>query len=1152
MESIKPIGKRIEYNYSAIADKHYFGGFLNLAQNNIDGIKQAFKQRFDKSLNDYFSNNISTTDFENGIDYLKQYLPVVKYLYLPTTDDQFKNVPDHEKETKRREYFKKSILMLFRAIKGLRDFYTHYYHAPKSFDDDLYNIIDTLLLSVVEDVKKHKMKSDSSKHLLKVGLNDELSELKKLKIEEIREAKKQGKGGNDAVENAVLNDAFYHLLYKNGVNRNYQSKYSGEETENKIPLSESGLLFLLGMFLTRKQSEDLRSRIKGFKAKVIRNPEQPIDRNNNSLKYMATHWVFGYLGFKEIKHRLTTGFSKETLLVQMIDELSKVPDEVYQTFSKELQKEFIEDVNEYFKEGKNIESLDESKVIHPVIRKRYEDKFDYFALRYLDEFADFPTLRFQIHLGNYVHDRRTKSIEGTDYVTDRVVKEKIKVFGKLSEVSNLKTDYFLKNKKEDMDGWEIYPNPSYNFVADNTPIFINLQQSEVKGSSELFGKLSKLKSSERSSKKRSLDKLDKKQITGLIDKNLTEKKFKDIYVGEPTAILSLNEIPALIYELLINKRTGEEIEAMLVEKLIQRYQIISNYKTEDKLPTSQITKKLRKGTTEETINTSKLINAVEKELTISNEKLALILTNRREFRDRQSKRKYVFTNRELGQEATWLADDLKRFMPLSGRENWRGHHHSQLQQSLAYYNQKPKEALSLLKEFWDFSDDTFTWNKGIKAAFNASGFDDLYDKYLKNRKAILLGFLEQIKGFTNNRKLLNRFIKQQNIWNIFYKRLYVIDAVNNQINKLLSKPLVFPRGIFDEKPTYIKGGNIEETPELYADWYRLFYDYSDFQRFYNFDREYRELYAQSPDTEENKYNLSEQQKFELFKRKQGKKIKKVQIQDLFLLMLAKDIFAKTFNYEVESLKLSDLYLTQQERLEEEEKARKQSQRPEGDTSENIIKSSYIWTMTVPYKSGQIDEPKVKIKELGKFKRFLDDEKVIRIQQYGGTKLWTKLELEQELELLPTSYEVVRREKLLKEIHEFEHFILEKFGFDGSSHPGELEQDGNPNFKMYIANGVLKKHNLAGEEEVKWIEGLTDKTIETTTKQELENKPEIVQKAFLLVLIRNKFAHNQLPKKEYFDMVSGYTGIEGQNISYSEVYLHFVQQTINEIKSLMLK
>ena len=72
--------------------------------------------------------------------------------------------------------------MLFRAIKELRDFYTHYYHAPKSFDDNLYNVIDTLLLSVIEDVKKHKMKSDHSRHLLKVGLNDELSKLEELKV----------------------------------------------------------------------------------------------------------------------------------------------------------------------------------------------------------------------------------------------------------------------------------------------------------------------------------------------------------------------------------------------------------------------------------------------------------------------------------------------------------------------------------------------------------------------------------------------------------------------------------------------------------------------------------------------------------------------------------------------------------------------------------------------------------------------------------------------------------------------------------------------------------------------------------------------------------------------------------------------------------
>jgi hypothetical protein len=84
----------------------------------------------------------------------------------------------------------------------------------------------------------------------------------------------------------------------------------------------------------------------------------------------------------------------------MIDELSKVPDCVYQNLSETKQKDFIEDWNEYFKDNEeNAENLENSRVVHPVIRKRYEDKFNYFAMRFLDEFANFKTLKFQVSMG---------------------------------------------------------------------------------------------------------------------------------------------------------------------------------------------------------------------------------------------------------------------------------------------------------------------------------------------------------------------------------------------------------------------------------------------------------------------------------------------------------------------------------------------------------------------------------------------------------------------------------------------------------------------------------------------------------------------------------------------------------------------------------
>lgn len=1172
------IGKGIYYDHTKIADKHYFGGYLNLAQNNIDAVFEAFANRFGLKkdgtgnlglINNRLSDKLSSPDYQSRVDFLKQYFPVVHYLDLPVTDDRFKNIDNEKKDIERRKYFRENFSLLLKSIKYLRDFYTHHYHAPLAFETAFYLLLDSIFLSVVQEVRKHKMKDDKTRHLLKKELNNELTQLEKAKEEKLKQDKADGKKVNldkESIKNAVLNDAFYHLLYKKDeVNRNYKSEYSSEEAaENKITLSQSGLFFLLGMFLSKKESEDMRSRVKGFKGKVVKDVEKPIDSKNNSLKFMATHWVFGHLGFKGLKHRLSTGFSQETLLIQIVDELSKVPDEVYKTFTKEQQDSFIEDINEYIKTGKETETLEDSIVVHPVIRKRYEDKFNYFILRYLDEFANFPTLRFQVHLGNYVHDKRTKNIEGTQYQTDRVVKEKIKVFGKLAEVTNLKTDY-ITTLADNNTGWEIFPNPSYNFVTDNIPVFINLQKSNVAGAGKLFGEISQIKGAvNKDNKKRSESKATKEQITQLIDNNIEGARFKDVYIGEPTAVLSLNELPALLYELLVNQKPAADIENRFVEKLIERHNTISNFKQGDELPTSQITKKLRKSNADKNIDIDKLISAIREEIAITDNKLLLIEKNRKELKEKKNgepKRKFVFTNKELGQEATWLADDLKRFMPKSSREKWKGHHHSQLQQSLAYFNQKTKEAFTLLKEFWNFGDSSFMWNEGIKQSFNSSKyFDHLYEKYLKNRKEIFNNFLNHVNGFKDNKKLLNQFIKQQHIWNVFYERLYTIDSTKDQIAKLLAHPLVFPRGIFDEKPTYIQGKSVSNNPELYANWYQYSYQPHDFQRFYDYQRDYVELFEGIKDMDKeidkNKYNLSKEQQFNLFKQKQDKQIRQVRTQDLFLRLVVEDIFHKVFGNKQE-LSLKDFYLTQEERLAKEQKARLQNEREQGNSSDNIIKDNFIWSMTVPFTDGQINEPAVKLKDIGKFKRFLSDEKVKQVFSYDENRSWTKLELEQELELLPNSYEVIRREELFREFQELEQFILQKWEFDGTNHPNELEQKEkkkdkyNPNFKRYIANGILSKFNLTNTQNIEWLNNLNEQIFEEVPISDLNTRPEIVQKAFLLVLIRNKFAHNQLPKKDYFERIKQLATNENSidiMESYSTVILKFAKYIINDFKS----
>lgn len=1142
----QPVGLGISYSHTSKNDKHFFGGFLNLGINNLEVLIASFKLKFfpgdqkkidiKNFLQTCFNANISDHDFESRVEFLENYLPVVRYL-----------------DKSNREGFKNQLELLFRSLDSLRNFYTHYYHAPLSLPQALFDLLDSTFTKVASDVKANKVKDDKSRHLLKSALSEELDARYKIQLERLKELKASGKKVNlhdrDAIRNGVLNSSFNHLIYKNEagdtiVTRRYAAQYSEiEPPENGITISQSGLLFLAGLFLKRKEVEDLKSRVKGFKAKVIKEGEE----NISGLKYMATHWIFSYLSFKQPKQTLTNDFDRETLLLQIIDELSKVPDDVYQAFSEETRNLFVEDINQYLKEGNDDYTLEEAQVIHPVIRKRYENKFNYFAIRYLDEFAGFTSLKFQVHLGNYIHDKRTKHISGTELQTERRIKERVKVFGKLSDAQRLKNDFFADESRRDQEvGWEILPNPSYVFIENNIPIYFKVDNEVTEAVKSAKASRKSLSPDER--KVRSGDKAQKHIILNSISERGLLRK------DEPTALLSLNEIPALLYEILVKGTSPVEIEEILKSKAVERVHVIKNYNPEQPLPGSQISKRIRSNTaiTGKQYNVDKLQQLLENEIFLADEKLALIYKNRIELHKKiggKVLRNYVFGFSELGREATWIAEDIKRFMPLPARREWKGYQHSQLQQSLSYYESRPNEAFNILKDNWNFDDGAMLWNSWIKDSFKEKFFDRFYERYLHGKRKYLENFLENIQNFsTGSNKILEKFLSQQMPKNFFDKRLYVLEPLEQEKDKILSYPLVFPRGLFDPAPTFIKGVQVMEEPERFAAWYR--YGYSPdhpFQRFYEMERDYTDLINDDtetrPDADKNKSDFSSEQQYALIKKKQDLKIKNIKIQDLFLKLIAEKIFRDVFDYESE-IRLSDLYLTQAERIEKEQNAAQQSLRPAGDDSDNIIKDNFIWSKTIPYKKDQIYEPAVKFKDIGKFKYFLNDGRITRLLSYDTLKIWSKAEIETEIYIGTASYESIRREAVFKELQKLEESILSRYEVE---HPEELEYKNNPSFKKYIVNGILRKQpDTVSETDCSWLDDFDESTFENPEVFEiLSDKLPLVQEAFLLVYLRNKFAHNQLPIKEaYFYINENYPYLRGSTVS--ETLLNFLVHAVNNI------
>ncbi|MBO9700363.1 MAG: type VI-B CRISPR-associated RNA-guided ribonuclease Cas13b [Sporocytophaga sp.] len=1156
---------RIYYNHQSQEDKHYLGGYFNLAKNNIDQAIEALKIKYQPSkenntsliLKNVFKLDIAYAQWEAQVNFLKLYFPVVHYLDLPVTHNRFSNFNDSEKEDSKRKYFLEMLLCLLKTIEDLRNYYTHYYHSPLSIDPKIYPFLDEVFLNTCLTVRKKRMKSDKTRELLKKELTKEVNILIKLKLADLKRRKAEGEKVSlnpDDIYSSVLNESFNYLLYKE--NKVYKVKdihisQCNTPSVNGQNLSRSGLVFLISMFLTKKQGEDFRSRIHGYKEKIRKKEEIEISPMNNSLRFMATHWVYSNLSYKGLKtklnttfskealqnngveHKLNKSFTKEALLIQIADELSKVPDEVYQVLSEERRKEFLEDVNGYITERKEIESLNDSIVVHPVIRKRYDNKFAYLALRYLDEFANFKSLRFQIHFGNYVHDSRTKDIEGTKLKTDRQIKERINVFGKLSEVTRLKTEFFVSTEV-DRNSWKIFPNPSYCIIDNNIPITFLIKGKANKISSRI-AQIKEKRNDLEKRKIRSNGKPNKEEILKII----SEGSNSEIKTGEPMALLSINELPALLYELLHNGKSTDDIEKVIIEKYVEQFETIDRFQPKSEEVNSRIPQKLKGAIDIDQLDYEKLLKTIDKDLKETDEKRELIKDC---LAEAQKKQCPVFSLKIQGQEAIWLADDIIRFMPTKSRENWKGRHQSHLQYTLAFYDLRKEEAFSLLESFWKMNEGPY-WGQSIKDLFNQSKFEDFYWAYLNMRNEVLSGLHNSISNFKGQPSVMKKVHKEVDI--LFNKRQYIIRSIDKQKTLLLSKPVAFPRGIFDPKPTFIKDKKVEDSPNDFADWYRYSYKGThQFQSFYSLERSYIDLSKREldndPDFKKNKKGLTEEAQLNLLKMKQDLKIKKVKTQDLFLKLIADKLFQDIFDNNA-NLTLKDFYQTQKERKEIRSKALLQSQRNNGDKSDNIVNENFIWNKTVPYSEGQLYEPSVKLKEIGKFKRFLNDERVKKLFSYAPERVWNKQELEDEMELKSSSYEVIRREKLLKEIQNLEKHILDQEGFDGQNHPTNFEEKNCPNFKKYIINGIIKKQQLAPADEIDWF--LNEK-FEGIKADAIKGKSSNLVKAYILILIRNKFAHNQFPDKESLNLMLDLCS-KSTVQSYSEYFLKVTQNIIDE-------
>ena len=111
------------------------------------------------------------------------------------------------------------------------------------------------------------------------------------------------------------------------------------------------------------------------------------------------------------------------LHLDMLGELMRVPDEIYRNLTEQQQKAFVTFDDLTFNEG--LERIVQQRTT----MKRHDDRFPYFALRWLEQIDAFDSLRFHIHLAKWLEESYSKVINGEEQT--RNIFHPLRTFGKL-------------------------------------------------------------------------------------------------------------------------------------------------------------------------------------------------------------------------------------------------------------------------------------------------------------------------------------------------------------------------------------------------------------------------------------------------------------------------------------------------------------------------------------------------------------------------------------------------------------------------------------------------------------------------------------------------------------------------------------------------
>lgn len=376
---------------------YYYGMYLNMARNNILQISNALAKRFEaKEIQDdgRIVDSFLTRYRENNPNHLYSHL----YHFLNFAKEYDPEVTMTREERADIKYGKdyqglaRDLKAVFKDINGLRNAYSHKYSLHSRFiTDATRKFVDKMYHGAVRVSKKRHA---------------------------------------DVIDAAHFD--------------RYAEEKLHETTEEGIRLTTAGLVFLTNLFLTRTQIFHYIGKIRGFK-------------NSTTPEFRAKREIFSCFAAKMPRERLLSSDPEMSLKLDVINELAKVPYPLYNVLQAKDKEKFASNLDE--EALKNVldnsvsDAIDdwaqESYASAITTKYRRSDRFNYFALRLIDQYNILANFLPQIYLGKFVLDRYMKPIN--DDEDDRQIIAETKAFGSLLSFQDKEEEVLAEITKKSKD-----------------------------------------------------------------------------------------------------------------------------------------------------------------------------------------------------------------------------------------------------------------------------------------------------------------------------------------------------------------------------------------------------------------------------------------------------------------------------------------------------------------------------------------------------------------------------------------------------------------------------------------------------------------------------------------------------------------------------